>query len=95
MTVRTIRIVVEGRVQGVGFRAFVAREAARCDAVGFVRNLSDGRVEAVARGSPDAVAALSEACGRGPIGSRVTRVDIVDHTDKLDQSAGFVIARDA
>jgi acylphosphatase len=47
---RIVRIVVEGRVQGVGFRAFVAREAARLQLDGWVRNRRDGSVETVAMG---------------------------------------------
>ena len=76
--VRTLRIMVEGRVQGVGFRYFVAREAERRAIGGFARNLGDGRVEIVAQGDGDALAALCEACGRGPRGSQVMRVDITD-----------------
>ena len=70
--VKTVRVLVEGRVQGVGFRYFVAREAERRAIGGFVRNLAAGRVELIAQGDPDAVAALCEACGRGPHGARVT-----------------------
>ena len=91
--VRTIRILIEGRVQGVGFRAFVVREAAHRAIDGFVRNLRDGRVEVLARGDPDAIAALSEACGRGPLGSQVRRVDVTSSDEAPGHS--FVVARDA
>ena len=91
---RNLRILVEGRVQGVGFRAFVAREARARGVRGLVRNLSDGRVEAIIQGAPDSVAALCEACGRGPLGSRVARVDVTEHVDST-QRTGFIVADDA
>lgn len=61
-----VRLVVHGRVQGVGFR-FTAREAAvECGVEGWVRNLSDGSVEIVAQGSPAAVARMTAWAHRGP-----------------------------
>ena len=64
-------MVVHGRVQGVGFRAFVEREALRRGLEGWVRNRRDGSVEAVFMGEAAAVAAAIEACRRGPLGARV------------------------
>ena len=95
MTARSVRLLIEGRVQGVGFRAFVAREARALGVAGFVRNLADGRVEAVARGEAEAVAALRKTCERGPPGSRVTRVAAIDEADASAVPGEFVIARDA
>lgn len=71
-----IHLRIEGKVQGVGFRNWVAREARMRGLSGFVRNRHDGSVEAVFSGDADAVSALAEACGRGPIGARVDRVDV-------------------
>ena len=71
-----IHLRIEGKVQGVGFRNWTAREARRRGLSGFVRNRSEGSVEAVFSGDADAVSALAEACGRGPIGARVERVDV-------------------
>lgn len=90
---RRVRILVEGRVQGVGFRAFVAREAQARGLAGFVRNLRDGRVEVSARGARDAVAGLCEACRLGPPGSHVPGVAIADVTESAG-SGRFVIAPD-
>lgn len=90
---RAVRLLIAGEVQGVGFRAFVAREARRRAIGGFARNLRDGRVEVVAQGDPDAIAALCEACGRGPHGSRVARVDIAEALDAADYR-DFAIAGD-
>lgn len=68
---RVIRIFVAGDVQGVGYRAFLAREAARLALDGWVRNRLDGRVEAVAAGPPEAVEAFIAAARRGPFAARV------------------------
>ena len=64
-------ISVRGRVQGVGFRAFVEHEALKHHVGGWVRNRRDGTVEAVFEGEAAAVAAAVEACRRGPMGGRV------------------------
>lgn len=70
----TIRLIVEGRVQGVGYRAFLTREANALGLVGWARNRRDGSVEAVARGERTALDALLDAARRGPAASRVDRV---------------------
>ena len=61
-------IIVRGRVQGVGFRAFVEHEALKRGMSGWVRNRRDGTVEAVFAGDEAKVAAAIEACRRGPDG---------------------------
>ena len=68
----TIRhVTISGRVQGVGYRAFVDHEARSRDLEGWVRNRRDGSVEAVFAGPADAVAAVIAACRRGPSSARV------------------------
>ena len=69
------RVVISGRVQGVGFRAYVEYAALRHGVHGWVRNRRDGSVEAVFSGAPEAVAAVIAACRHGPGGSRVEAVD--------------------
>lgn len=69
------RFVVSGRVQGVGFRWFVMREAQRLRLRGFVRNLRDGSVEVVASGPAAALQALERALGQGPAMAQVARVE--------------------
>ena len=64
--------VVRGRVQGVGFRWFVHRQAQAHGVAGWARNLDDGSVEVVALGSPEAVAALERDVRHGPRGAHVT-----------------------
>lgn len=90
---RTVRILVSGRVQGVGFRAFAVREAERIGIEGWVRNLPDGRVEALARGEPAALEEFLDALRRGPLLARVAGVAIEDRPD-APAPAGFV-QRDA
>ena len=68
-------IRVHGRVQGVGYRAFVERAALKVGIAGWVRNRRDGSVEAVFSGAPEAVAAAIDACRRGPSGARVEALD--------------------
>jgi acylphosphatase len=73
MTARHVSI--RGRVQGVGYRAWVDDEAGRLNLEGWVRNRRDGSVEAVFSGSEDVVAAMIEACRRGPALARVDAID--------------------
>jgi acylphosphatase len=75
---RIVRLMITGRVQGVGFRDFVEREAGRLGLRGWVRNRRDGAVEAVLNGPVDAVDKAIEALRRGPSSARVTGVDIQD-----------------
>jgi acylphosphatase len=66
-----IRLQVEGRVQGVGFRWWTVRQAHALGLDGWVRNRRDGSVEVLAIGEPKALEALIDACGRGPAGAEV------------------------
>jgi acylphosphatase len=71
-------VVIHGRVQGVGFRAFVEDTAEHLALEGWVRNRRDGTVEAVFAGPEQAVTAAIEACRGGPRSARVTTVDVAD-----------------
>ncbi|MEO8032272.1 MAG: acylphosphatase [Gemmatimonadota bacterium] len=73
-----VRWLVTGMVQGVGFRAFVAREASGLGIVGMVRNLDDGRVEVVAEGDPVSMEQLLRAVQIGPRSAAVTNVENAD-----------------
>ena len=70
------RVVLRGRVQGVGYRAWVEETAHAKALAGWVRNRRDGSVEAVFAGSAAALADMITACHRGPSPARVTNVDI-------------------
>ena len=69
------RLMISGRVQGVGFRYFAQEAAIREGVAGWVRNLSDGRVEAYLEGEADAVTRLERVLHWGPRGSRVEDVE--------------------
>ncbi|MBV8674095.1 MAG: acylphosphatase [Acidobacteriaceae bacterium] len=69
--------LVKGRVQGVGFRWFVHREASVLGLKGWVRNTEDGHVEVVASGEPEQLSELETALHKGSRGSRVDAV--VEH----------------
>ena len=73
---RAVHVVVTGRVQGVGFRAFVLRRAAEHPLAGWVRNRPDGDVECEAHGPPGALERFVEALRAGPVSARVERVDV-------------------
>jgi len=68
-------VTMRGRVQGVGYRAFVEYEALKRGIEGWVRNRRDDSVEAVFAGPREVVAAMIEACRQGPFAARVDRLD--------------------
>ena len=73
---RRLEAWVRGRVQGVGFRVFVAREAWRLGLVGWVRNEPDGSVHVVAQGGSPDLDALLESLHEGPMGAEVRDVRV-------------------
>jgi acylphosphatase len=73
---KTLRLVIHGRVQGVFFRDSMQREAQRLAVAGWVRNRSDGTVEAAVHGESGAVDAIVSWARRGPQRARVERVEI-------------------
>ena len=78
--------IVKGRVQGVGFRYFVCRNARDLNLLGWVRNRPDGRVEALAEGEQSAVEEWALAMRQGPSGSRVEECQLVrkPYTDSFN-----------
>jgi acylphosphatase len=83
------RVIVRGRVQGVFFRDTVRRRAREEGVAGWIRNRSDGAVEAAFEGDADAVARLVDLCRSGPQGARVEEVEVFEETPEgLD---GFAI----
>ncbi len=72
------RVLIAGRVQGVGFREACRRAAQKADVRGWARNLADGRVEAWLEGEPDAVARVVAWCRHGPSWAHVTTVEVDD-----------------
>lgn len=79
MVTRQIR--VRGRVQGVGYRAALQDEAQKLGLTGWVRNRSDGSVETLVQGSPEALDAIVSWAGRGPAGARVHALEVASLDD--------------
>jgi acylphosphatase len=69
------QVTIRGRVQGVGYRAFVEHQAITRDLEGWVRNRRDGSVEALFSGPADVVSGMIAACRRGPSSARVEAVE--------------------
>jgi acylphosphatase len=86
-----LRAVIRGRVQGVWFRGATAEEARRRGVDGWVRNRSDGAVEAVFEGAPESVAALAGFVRRGPPSARVESVELRDEVPLGER--GFAVRR--
>ena len=82
-----LHFLIRGRVQGVGFRWFVHREASELDLRGWVRNTEDGEVEVVAAGSVEDSAELRASLRQGPRGSRVDQ--LIEHYLEESEAAGL------
>jgi acylphosphatase len=88
---RTVHVLVHGRVQGVGFRAWIHHHAELHGLKGWVRNRRDGAVEAVFSGPSDLVEVMLKACGQGPRGSVVERVEPVEAEAESGSMDGFEV----
>lgn len=84
---RARRLVIAGRVQGVGYRDWLVRQAERHGVAGWVRNRRDGTVEALLAGEEDAVQAVLMACRRGPPLAHVERIE--ERFDEMPEAPGF------
>jgi len=84
---RAVRVRIEGKVQNVWYRAWTTEEAVRRGLRGWVRNRTDGTVEAVFIGPEDAVAGMVVACRVGPPDARVSNV--IEYPTQDDGSEGF------
>ena len=83
-----VRLLIAGRVQGVAYRANARAEAERRGLVGWVRNLPDGRVEAIAEGPREALEAFIVWCRRGPRAARVEEV-VAERGTATGEFSGF------
>jgi len=70
-----LHVVIRGRVQGIGYRAWTEEEARERGIVGWVRNRRDGSVEALLAGAGEDVRAMIDACRQGPPGARIDAID--------------------
>lgn len=73
---KSVRLYIEGTVQGVFFRAFIKENAERFNIKGFIRNLEDGRIEIFLEGDANEVNKMIEICEKGPKHSIIKKVDI-------------------
>ncbi len=87
MTEHSVRVRVEGKVQNVWYRAWTTEEATRRGLRGWVRNRSDGTVEALFVGSKESVTGMVTACRQGPPDARVT--EVIEYPAQDDGSQGF------
>jgi acylphosphatase len=85
------RYLIEGEVQGVGFRYFTVRAAQRLGVRGWVRNLAGGSVEALGEGSEDQLSRFEAELRRGPSLARVKHVHGIDAGDEAEASRSFEI----
>lgn len=76
------RYLIHGRVQGVGFRAFVARHVEGTRITGWIRNVGRTTVEALVCGAPEELATLELSLRTGPVNARVDRVEVADVTPR-------------
>lgn len=93
MEVRIKHYLISGRVQGVGFRAFTVKTATAMGLLGWVRNLADGRVEAVAHGRSEVILKFEAALRKGPPGCSVQSMVVTDWVGTTD-FAEFSIRKD-
>jgi acylphosphatase len=77
------RLVIRGRVQGVGYRYAMVDAAMASGVTGWVRNRRDGSVEALVQGEPAAIESIIAWCRRGPSTARVGAIDEIEATDEL------------
>lgn len=80
---KLVHLLIKGKVQAVGYRAFVALQAELFALEGWVRNRRDGSVEAVIAGDASKVDALIEACRKGPPASRVSAIDVSETNEEM------------
>ena len=85
--ITTLRLRIEGFVQAVGYRNFAIEEARRLCLDGWIRNRSDGSVEALASGNTKTVEAFVTVCMQGPPGARIKNVDL--HKAEPPTERGF------
>lgn len=79
---------ITGRVQGVGYRAWFSHNATKAGLDGWVRNRTDGSVEAVIAGPAHSIKTFIATCWQGPVASHVTHIDVTDTA--MPENKGFV-----
>jgi acylphosphatase len=88
---KIVHVLIRGRVQGVGFRAWTHHQAELHGLKGWVRNCRDGSVEAVFAGPESLVGIMLKACHEGPGGAVVERVEVIDGAAEFDGGRPFQV----
>jgi acylphosphatase len=92
MSNRILHVIIHGRVQGVGFRAWTHHQAELHGLHGWVRNRRDGTVEVVLSGTDERIEAMLATCRQGPRGAVVERIEPLEGEDIiLDKTVGFEV----
>lgn len=86
------RLIVQGQVQGVGYRAWSVRTARSIGLLGWVRNLDDGGVEILAQGDAEQLAKLEELCRVGPAHAQVSSVECFEFEGE-ELKGDFIVKR--
>lgn len=79
----SIRVIISGRVQGVGYRNWTVKTAGQRGLKGWVRNRTDGTVEAIFSGDESTIQAMIESCKKGPLIARVDRIEQFTHDETV------------
>lgn len=88
---KTVRCIVSGSVQGIGYRAWAKREASRLGLTGWIKNRDDGAVEAVVSGDDQGVDAFIKRARQGPPLAHVVDITITSHSNKETFSSFSVL----
>ena len=88
---KSVRVFIQGVVQGMFFRDFIKQQADRLGVKGFVRNLEDGRVEVFLESDVDSVNAMTEICRKGPQHAQIRKMEVVD--EKFQDFKDFRIVK--
>lgn len=88
----TVRIYISGFVQNVGFRQYIKYKAKKLNVSGWVKNLSDGRVEALVQGDEQNVKKMIGVCRRGPFLARVKEIKIVNE-EEINSMKSFEVVK--
>jgi len=82
---KCVHLIIQGRVQGVGYRAFTKGQAKKLNVDGWVRNLTNGNVEAVISGTEENIAEIMVALYRGPLAAKVSDIRISQCDEEIQQ----------
>lgn len=89
---KRVHLIISGFVQGIGYRAWIKREATKLGITGWVKNREDGEVEAICEGKPESIEALINLAKQGPLLSQINQVEVKWEASR-GEYASFEIVR--